>query len=181
MTVHGERLSVEEKDVFAWEAICNWPSFSSIDVVHDGLDFSELTRRFLWDKVGRAIRGKFDPEGLTFEEKLLDSIQASTIKTGRKDTIARPIPDALKSLKDKVDYAYDISRLRVARHVRRKPVLFMPKAYRYLESSAAALIKSHSVIVVADSSLRGYKEALPVPTPPTIKNVKKSAFSWYSE
>jgi hypothetical protein len=65
-------VSIEELDNFAWQAICDWPTYADIDVMHEGLDNSHLTRYFLWDKVGRAIRKKYFPNNFKFEETLLD-------------------------------------------------------------------------------------------------------------
>ena len=58
---------LEAADKLSWKAICNWPLFSDIKTEHDGLDYSLLISRFLWDKVGRAVRRKIDPEQFEFE------------------------------------------------------------------------------------------------------------------
>ncbi|MFP4500596.1 MAG: hypothetical protein ACLFTT_06305 [Candidatus Hydrogenedentota bacterium] len=57
----------ETVDRRAWEAIVNWPRAVAFDPVRDGLDYSELTRWFLWDKVGRAVRKQLTPERFAIE------------------------------------------------------------------------------------------------------------------
>jgi hypothetical protein len=70
-TISAE-LSVEKLDQYAWDVICNWSEHTTVPVIHDAFNYSELTRFFLWDKVGRSIRRQTDPEGFSFEEKLID-------------------------------------------------------------------------------------------------------------
>ena len=53
----------------AWEAICRWPSYADFDPIHEGLDFSELTRWFLWDKVARSVRHEIDPAAFSHEAR----------------------------------------------------------------------------------------------------------------
>jgi len=78
-------LDAEGLDRIAWRAICEWPAHGGVPVVHDGLDFALLTRWFLWDKVGRAIRRQTDPERFALEQRLLDEARAQRDR-GRRAT-----------------------------------------------------------------------------------------------
>lgn len=70
-----QKLSVEDRDRAAWEAICGWPKAAGAAVVAEGVDYAELSRCLLWDKVGRAVRRQVDPEGFRFEEQAPGSTQ----------------------------------------------------------------------------------------------------------
>jgi UDP-N-acetylglucosamine 2-epimerase len=65
------KFSPSELDAFAWKAICDWPKYGQVDVVHKGLDYSHLTRWFLWDKVARALRRQSNPRAAAFESEML--------------------------------------------------------------------------------------------------------------
>lgn len=64
-------LSPSECDRKAWAATCQWPAAAGMDPVREGIDVALLSRSFLWDKVGRAIRRELDPEGFALEAALL--------------------------------------------------------------------------------------------------------------
>ena len=43
-------------DKLAYHIICNWSKEINFNPVFDGIDYSQILRFYLWDKVGRAIR-----------------------------------------------------------------------------------------------------------------------------
>lgn len=43
-------------DKLAYDVVCNWPKEINFNPVFDGIDYSQIIRFYLWDKVGRAIR-----------------------------------------------------------------------------------------------------------------------------
>lgn len=65
-----EELSPEELDSYAWWAICNWPKYTKANMCYEDLDYAILTRFFLWDKVGRALRKAYYPAEFAFENSL---------------------------------------------------------------------------------------------------------------
>jgi len=58
-------------DCFAWDVISIWSKAIDFNPIYNGLDFSELTKFFLWDKVGRAIRFQDNDDSLWLERELL--------------------------------------------------------------------------------------------------------------
>ena len=45
-----------------WYAVSGWEETTGRSWLIDGVDYAVLTRWFLWDKVGRALRGDHDPD-----------------------------------------------------------------------------------------------------------------------
>jgi hypothetical protein len=45
-------------DKLAYHIVCNWPKEINFNPVFNGIDYSQIMRFYLWDKVGRAIRIK---------------------------------------------------------------------------------------------------------------------------
>ncbi|MBD1856057.1 MULTISPECIES: hypothetical protein [Leptolyngbya] len=86
--------TVADRDRFFWEAVCNWSNDTSVNPVIAGIDYSELTRCFLWDKVARSIRAQH-PERFAFEQVRLkpvaDPIQPhpNRLKFGCKQALSR--------------------------------------------------------------------------------------------
>jgi glycosyltransferase involved in cell wall biosynthesis len=66
-----QTLSGDALNHYAWQAICKWPQAARFDPIYQGLDFSELTRIFLCDKVARAMRYQLDIEQFWVEANLL--------------------------------------------------------------------------------------------------------------
>lgn len=64
--------SQTDLDRFAWEAICNWSRHTRTNFLINGIDYAELSRCFLWDKVARAIRKQTNSKQFQFEQALLD-------------------------------------------------------------------------------------------------------------
>ncbi|MDA0989488.1 MAG: UDP-N-acetylglucosamine 2-epimerase [Verrucomicrobia bacterium] len=99
-------LNVAERDQLAWQVICDWPRLSDVQTQLRGLDFDHLTRWFLWDKVGRAIRRDVDPAGFAIE------VAASRLRHGEAPAV---MPPRRASLVERVVYKKE----QATRHWRR--------------------------------------------------------------
>lgn len=55
-------LNSRQLDEYAWKAICEWPAEDDSCLCLDGLNYADLTRWFLWDKVSRAVLCAADPQ-----------------------------------------------------------------------------------------------------------------------
>jgi hypothetical protein len=69
-------LCGDDLNAYAWQAACLWPDSTTVQAQRQGLDFVELTRVFLWDKVSRALRhqrsgGEFEPVNFCAEPRPL--------------------------------------------------------------------------------------------------------------
>ena len=109
-------LSAQELDQHAWEAICRWPEHAGLDVVRDGLDYGHLTRSFLWDKVGRAVRGSIGVSEC-------GSVGVSEHEPGAKAAV--PLPGGGGRLRSRLLRA----KLAARRRFRGTPVLYCPFPY----------------------------------------------------
>ncbi len=88
--------SPQEVDALAWEAICSWPALAGGDFVFDDIDFGHLTRRFLWDKVSRAVRRGTDFQAPLSELELCHvRRQITTVGIAHKDYFMRRLVDRL--------------------------------------------------------------------------------------
>jgi len=159
-------MSVAERDRAAWEAIRTWPAHAGIDVVREGLDYAELTRQFLWDKVGRAIRCVIDPAEGSFERSLLEN---ATSAPEPKPASPGPIGRLRARCGQLFANLSSVYSLKSASLGRRQRSVFLPHPLWHLERAAAALIESGSVAVVANSARPGYAGAHSFPTPLRIR------------
>ena len=165
-------LSAPERDRAAWEAIRAWPAHGGVKVVHEGLDFSELSRWFLWDKVGRAVRREVGSDDAAFKGAATDGDASSA------PSQARAPAGGLQRLEKKcVQLASDLKdfgALKMTSLGRRAPLVFVPHPLWHLERAAAALIASKTVAVVANSALSGYAGSHALPTPLRIKSADEA-------
>lgn len=56
---------MKKLDKFAYDIVCNWPKVINFNSVYNDVDYSQILRFYLWDKVARAIRVK---NNIDFEE-----------------------------------------------------------------------------------------------------------------
>jgi len=70
-TITGMERVDKELDALAWEAIVGWPGKAGAALPPSMAEYAELSRWFLWDKVGRAIRFDRNLPGADFERRLL--------------------------------------------------------------------------------------------------------------
>lgn len=47
---------MKDLDKFAYDIICGWPKIIGFNPVYCGVDYSQIIRFYLWDKIGRALR-----------------------------------------------------------------------------------------------------------------------------
>lgn len=124
---------VTDLDRFAWDAICNWSNQTSMNPVIDQIDYAELTRCFLWDKVARSIRAR-NPEMFAFEQS-------------RLKPVAHPIaphPNRLKFW-----FKRSLSLLKTWQAVRSLPaakVLYVPCEHPTLQTIVRSLSESFTVV-----------------------------------
>jgi UDP-N-acetylglucosamine 2-epimerase len=140
-----QNLSWQELDAFAWKAICSWHLYTDINVVHNNLNFSELTRYFLWDKVPRAIRKQVDPAGFSFEQKLLDKSLAN-------NSIPQPLlkPNLLELIKRPARSIYSwssLAQLKAHSQLQSLPILYVPVGLARINSTIESLVKSQAMVV----------------------------------
>lgn len=123
-------------DALAWEILCRWPEYVEASPAVEGWDFGLLTRSFLWDKVGRAIRAAVDSEGAQRERGL----------------IAHPRPTAprpTRSLQDKVcQRIRRILQQQRTDHPGRKRI-YIPAPNERLEAAARALSTLPDTVLLA--------------------------------
>jgi len=155
-------------DSFAWHAIKTWPEAAGFNPMHDGLDFGELVRWFLWSKVGRAIRAQLDPEAFKFEKNLF--LQKDIYRPARRKMCYSQYLGALtpffliSSLKNKVASLVPVKSNETKWADEQisgiNPSIYIPHPSARLEKWAAALIKKGYPIIISDpTSLIGYSGA----------------------
>ncbi len=142
-------LPTKELDLLAWNAICKWPERSEGEFTFAGLDFTLLSRWFLWDKVGRAIRKDTSPEVWTFERHLLEDAERKA---------ASPFPSPAKQPGVLGHLGGLFSRMRLP--LRARPaagvfqrrsgkLLYAPVVSPRLKAAAAALAREGACQVVS--------------------------------
>lgn len=98
MRITATHLNVDPRDELAWKAICEWPTRSNFNFSDYTDDYAELTRWFLWDKVGRAIRFSSDSHSFALERELIEvsnclpvtsSVESSFIRTRLTPQLSR--------------------------------------------------------------------------------------------
>jgi UDP-N-acetylglucosamine 2-epimerase len=140
-------FSVEELDRFAWTAISTWHLQASVETTYNGLDYAELTRSFLWDKVPRAIRKQVAPERFATETTLLQDVPFVPRSTTLFETLKRPIRPVF-------DYGR-AWRQRIYARRNHLPILFIPRAQVHLRRLGQTLVQS-STIALAPSFMESF-------------------------
>lgn len=59
------KTGLKNLDKLAYDVVCNWPKSIDFNPAYNGVDYSQIIRFYLWDKVGRALRVKHN---IDFEE-----------------------------------------------------------------------------------------------------------------
>ena len=65
---------LKDLDKLAYDIVCDWPKAVNFNPVFDDIDYSQIIRFYLWDKVGRALRIK---NGIDYGE---ESVYLKTFK-----------------------------------------------------------------------------------------------------
>ncbi|NDJ18746.1 hypothetical protein [Myxacorys almedinensis] len=154
---------VADRDRLAWNAICNWSKHTQTNPIDDGIDYAELTRCFLWDKVARAIRRQSNPQQFEFEQALLD----------RRSQIFPLVrhPNRLKSwLKRSLTF---LQTSQDARSLPAGKILYVPCPHPTLQTAVSAIARSFTVVTPQG----GFKDVLglhPIrpPLPSDLPNVE---------
>lgn len=171
-------LTPEGLDQFAWEAIVNWPAAAGFSESLDGINVSEITRFFLWDKVGRAIRARLDPQRAAFEIQL----QAKTPDAnGRENGFGPSLRNRCAGLTHSAtNAAYNLLRriqIMGAGMLDASPSLYVPVTSTLLNRTTEHLTGLDRLRVLAPrTTLSGYAKTLRSPRPPR-PYVAKAAFA----
>lgn len=145
ITTTIDSLETGELDWFVWQAICDWPVHSGIDVSCEGLDYGALTRCFLWDKVPRAVRYRRSPAAFAFEQNLLNQ-HRQTSSSGNA------YPNWKRRLKWPFQMAEQVAdgvRFRVRQAADSGSVIFVPRQHLHVRSTLRSLAKDSSLRLVA--------------------------------
>jgi UDP-N-acetylglucosamine 2-epimerase len=128
---------MSELDRAAWEAICHWQDHVQIQTVRAGIDYAQLIRYSLWDKVSRAIRKKHDPIAFEFEADLLDPnwgmLQQNSLN---------PLKQEAKRIQQLIHAVQDGLAIRS----RKSPTLYVPCEHSALRRTVQDI--AHSVVTV---------------------------------
>lgn len=144
-------------DLCAWELIRDWPKHTNQATKIDGWDFGLLTRSFLWDKVGRALRVAADPQGSALEKQLL----MNSKPTGQGPS---------RSVQDKVRQRVR----RILQQQRKRDTdcrrIFFPAPSERLEAAAQALSLVPDAVITSGLNHRHlFASAVTVPAPGTAE------------
>lgn len=145
-------------DEAAWEATIDWPRAAGFDPRHDGFDFGELTRSFLWDKVGRAFRARADPERSARELALL---RPSSPAAGN-----RRMPQPLAGFANAAAVAVRRLPLLIRRSLTRTAAVYTPVASPLLRESVVALQRHGLRIIAPHTTDAAYRGSARAPRPP---------------
>src|SRR5262249_21622910 len=123
-------LTPTELDEFAWKAIDNWPAAAGFSESFEGVNVGEITKFFLWDKVGRAVRAGIDPQRAAFELQLLPRMPdyRNGRKTGNSQSRKNCCSEFVYSVTNAV---YNLSRriqIKSAGMIDASPSLYVPVA-----------------------------------------------------
>jgi Capsule polysaccharide biosynthesis protein len=135
-------MSPSELDQMAWQAICDWPVGASVDVMRSGLNYAELTRCFLWDKVARAIRSQLNPAEFSFEAALL-ARPITPLKSPPPLPLTARIKQPLRNFYDRSKFV----ALKPYASWRNWPVLYVPCLHPQLRSIVATLGQASGLVV----------------------------------
>jgi hypothetical protein len=153
-------LSWDDRDQHAWHAICHWPDHTDLDPVRDGLDYALLTRWFLWDKVGRAIRRMTDPEDYAPEIDLLGwNTKPGIPEFAEERDNKRPLTSRIKS-RIKSTLAGDAKRPDIPSGDR---VLYVPQPNPRIEQACLSVMETPGVTVFAGQGSTALPDAQTVP------------------
>jgi len=155
-------LSTVERDALAWEAICSWPSLADGDFVFDGLDYSQLTRRFLWDKVARAIQRHSGHRSSPLE---IDSQTSSEVSPSHKASrINRFANRLLSRIREGSGHSLHQAKMPDSQ----RPLLYVPVLSERLDRTVQRLVKTKACRIVANTKRDCSVEAFqPTITPRT--------------
>ena len=152
-------LSWAERDQQAWKAICHWPDHTNLDPIQDGLDYALLTRWFLWDKVGRAVRRMTDPEDYEPEIDLLGWNRKSGIPEFPATPSKRSLHSRIKS-RAKTILKGDDKRPAVSSEAR---ILYVPQPNPRIEQACLSVMNNPNVAVFSGQGSTSLPDAHDVP------------------
>ena len=126
-----------------------------MDVVYRGLDYAELTRFFLWDKVARAVRHKLDPEAITLEVEWLQ--RGASRATGERyaprnglagSSLRRRFRDVKRRLLRRRLNETTRRHIQTKRQLHRKPVIYAPTSTSRTQSLLHSATEADELLLV---------------------------------
>lgn len=162
MKTDWKSWSVEARDQRYWEALCHWPEAANWNAVHEGLDYGHLTRAFLWDKAGRAVRAATDPEAHHRELELLG--KESRPAARRAPPAAVPVSWRMR---------LHTARTTLRRRLRGQPLMFCPFPYSRHARVIGALLERAQAFAVGVPA--GYAAEWPGAVPLKVPRVAADA------
>lgn len=159
-------LTEKQVDDYSWHAICGWPELSAVDVWNDHINYAELTRWFLWDKVSRATLYARNPTRFAQEYEPFRSVtftpQAKTHVPSNvlSRFIHRYRPCNLSLKKEYRD------SVRIDSHVLRnhERILYVPSISNRLFSTVEKLIEANTCQIVSRDSNKGLEAVSLLPS-----------------
>ena len=145
MRITATHITVDPRDELAWKAICEWPSRSNINFSDYTDDYAELTRWFLWDKVGRAIRFSSDSQSFALERKLFEvsnclpgtsTFTSSFDRTRLTTQLSSFFSFFRKKPEQQIQHVSDFIR-------RKGPLVYVPVLSGRLKNAAGELIREN--------------------------------------
>ncbi|MBD1823571.1 hypothetical protein H6F51_13870 [Cyanobacteria bacterium FACHB-DQ100] len=127
---------IADLDRFAWDAICDWSKHTQARTHYNGIDYAELSRCFLWDKVARAIRKQTHPKRFEFEQALLDRRPIPNLPTPNPNQFKFWLKRSLTALQTWQD----------ARSLSSKRILYVPHAHPTLQTIVRTLARTLPVV-----------------------------------
>ena len=126
-----------------------------MDVIYEGLDFGELTRFFLWDKVARAARRKLNPKAFSVE---VEWLQSSTSRTADARHVPRHglagglLRTQLRDVKRRIMWRglneTTRQKIRTTRRRCQKPVVYAPVPTSRTRSLLRSATESGELLLV---------------------------------
>jgi len=171
-------LSAEELDEYSGRATCQWHLHSNIEVIRNGLDFSELTRFFLLDKVPRAIRKIIDPN--IFIPELESNNVNSKIQWPK--TLIKSCKHAAKPTYNRIRNIYRQTRLkRLHANLRDKKIVYVPKDAVKLRNVIRCLNESKNTAIVVGQSPTKLPLITRIYRAPLAKNIENPDLEYASK
>ncbi|MBD1845978.1 hypothetical protein H6F89_21700 [Cyanobacteria bacterium FACHB-63] len=170
-----QSFSTQELDRLCWKAICEWTAYSDVQVIRNRLDFSELTRFFLWDKVARAIRQQANPEQFQFEAEWLSN-RAIVLPQNQHSSLKSRFARSLRSIQSSIQARRDVAQLKSQALRQQTPILYIPSPHPQLNRTIEALRQSSWITLAAPKGAFSNSVGIHEVTPPAGEQSIDSQF-----
>ena len=136
---------LDQLDKLAWKATCEWSSMSDTNIRGNCDDYAELSRWFLWDKVGRAIRFSSGLQSVVFEKELIkDATISPVIPSGASFSYPKKLRHQLNRLFSLFNNRPEEQTTQASSFQRRAgPLVYVPVLSDRLKNSADEMIRKN--------------------------------------